>query len=90
MGGRACIFKEFGNPAFMDASFVERAIATSRPFVVRTASGDSYSVPHRDFISFSSRKTTLIISFMKEGREDLAFVPLLTVTAIETQNLEAA
>jgi hypothetical protein len=87
---RACICKQFGNPALMDASFVEKAIATNRPFVVRTASGDSYTVPHRDFIAFSAKKTTLIINFVNEGREDLAFVPLLTVTAIETQDVKAA
>lgn len=70
----------------MDSTFVNRAIETNRPFLVRTASGHHYAVPHRDFISFSPKRTTLLISFMNDGREDVAFVPLLTVTAIEAEN----
>ena len=69
----------------MDVGFVEKAIEDNRPFVVKTAAGDAYNVPHRDFISFSSRKTTLIISFEKNGKEEIAYVQLLTVTAIESE-----
>jgi hypothetical protein len=67
----------------MDRSFVEKAIESNEPFVVKTAGGDIYEVPHRDFISFSAKRTTLIISFEKDGREELAYIPLLTVTSIE-------
>ncbi len=69
----------------MDRSYVERAIASNKPFVIKTAGGDRYEVPHRDFISFSAKRTTLIISFEKEGREELAYVPLLTITSIEAE-----
>ena len=76
----------FDKPYYrMDRSFVERAIETNRPFVVKTASGDVYEVPHRDFISFSTKKTTIIVSFEKDGREDVAFIPLLTVTSVEAE-----
>lgn len=61
----------------MDASFIERAIETNRPFRIKTAGGDVYEVPHRDFISFSSKKTTVIVSLEKNGREDIALFPLL-------------
>lgn len=67
----------------MDRSFVEKAIESNEPFVVKTTGGDIYEVPHRDFISFSAKRTTLIISFEKGSREELAYVPLLTVTSIE-------
>jgi len=73
----------------MGRSFVEKAIESNRPFVVKTAAGDVYEVPHRDFISFSAKRTTLIISFEKEGREDVAYVPLLTVTSVEAQAVKA-
>lgn len=72
----------------MDVSFVERALETNRPFVVKTASGKSYEVPHRDFVSFSGKRTTLIISYVEGDKEKVAYVPLLTVTSIEADCLE--
>ena len=68
----------------VDATFVEKAIETNRPFTIKTATGDAYLVPHRDFISFSARKTTVILSFEKEGAEEVAYIPLLTITSVET------
>jgi len=73
----------------MDARFVEKAIDSNRPFTIRTAGGDAYRVPHRDFISFSAKKTTVIVSFEREGREEIAYIPLLTVSSIETEAAEA-
>ncbi|MEM9479490.1 MAG: hypothetical protein AAGA58_07545 [Verrucomicrobiota bacterium] len=70
----------------MDRSFVEEAIESNQPFTVRTAAGDSYHVPHRDFISFSAKRTTLIISYEKDGSEKVAYVPLLTATAVEVDS----
>lgn len=72
----------------MDATFVEKAIESNRPFTIRTAGGDVYRVPHRDFISFSARKTTVIVSFEGEGREEMADIPLLTISSIETEVAE--
>ncbi|HSH38920.1 MAG TPA: hypothetical protein VK993_09050 [Chthoniobacterales bacterium] len=40
-----------------------------------------FDVPHRDFISFSPKKTSLFISYEENGDEHFAIVPLLTVTA---------
>ena len=39
------------------------------------------SNPHRDFVSFSLKKTSLIISYEEDGKEHFAIVPLLTVTS---------
>lgn len=69
----------------MDVSFIEKAIESNRPFVIRTAGGDSYEVPHRDFISFSAKKTTVILSFENNGREDVAYIPLLTISSVEAE-----
>ena len=65
----------------MDASLIEELIARNRPFKIETASGRAFDVPHRDFISFSTRKTAVIISYEQNGGEHFAIVPLLTVTA---------
>lgn len=65
----------------MDVSLMEDLIAKNKPFRVETASGRVFRVPHRDFVSFSPRKTSLIISFEEDGKENFALVPLLTVTA---------
>ncbi len=72
----------------MDASFIEKAIESNRPFRIKTAGGDSYDVPHRDFISFSAKKTTVIVSYERDGREDVAYIPLLTVSSVEAEATE--
>ena len=65
----------------MNASLVEELVAKNRPFKVETASGRVFEVPHRDFVSFSTRKTSLIISYEENGTEHFSIVPLLTITA---------
>jgi len=65
----------------MDASLVEDLIAKNKPFKIETASGRVFKVPHRDFVSFSTRKTSLIISYEENGTEHFAIVPFLTITA---------
>ncbi len=65
----------------MDASLLEDLIARNRPFRIETASGRVFEVPHRDFISFSPRKTTLSIFYEENGEEHFALVPLPTVTS---------
>ena len=66
----------------MDVSLVEEMLAKNKPFRVETASGRVFDVPHRGFISFSPKKSSLFISFEEDGREHFAIVPLLTVTAV--------
>jgi hypothetical protein len=43
-------------------SLVEGRIAKNKPLRIATATERVCDVPHRDFISFSSRKTSLLIS----------------------------
>jgi hypothetical protein len=65
----------------MDVSLLEDLIAKNKPFRIETAPGRVFDVPHRDFLSFSPKKTSLLISFEEDGNEHFAIVPLLTVTA---------
>jgi hypothetical protein len=65
----------------MDVSLIQELIGKNKPFRVEAASGRVFNVPHRDFVSFSPRKTSLIISYEEDGKEHFAVVPLLTVTA---------
>ena len=60
---------------------MEELIAKNRPFKIETTSGRMFEVPHRDFVSFSTKKTSLIISYEENGAEHFAIVPLLTITA---------
>ncbi|PYL10303.1 MAG: hypothetical protein DME34_00835 [Verrucomicrobia bacterium] len=69
----------------MDASLIEGLIEKNKPFRIETASGRIFEVPHRDFIAFSTRKTSVIITYDEHGKEHFAIVPLLTVTAAMTQ-----
>jgi hypothetical protein len=71
-----------GNNLFnVDVSLIEELIVKNKPFRVETAAGRVFEVPHRDFVSFSPRKTSLIISYEEDGKEHFAVVPLLTVTS---------
>jgi hypothetical protein len=65
----------------MDASLLEELIAQNKPFKIETASGRVFEVPHRDFVSFSTKKTALFISYEENGAERFAIVLLLTITA---------
>ncbi len=69
----------------MDASSLEDLIAKNQPVRVETAFGRVFEVPHRDFISFSPRRTTLSIFYEENGHEHFALVPLLTVTAAKVR-----
>jgi len=68
----------------MDSGLVKEVIESNMPFRIRTAGGDVYEVPHRDFVAFSSKRTTLVVNFTEEGRESFAYVPLLTITSVES------
>ena len=65
----------------MDASLVEELIAKNKPFKIETASGRVVEVPHRDFVSFSTGRTSLVISYEENGTGHFAIVPVLTITA---------
>jgi hypothetical protein len=65
----------------MDASLIKEPITKNKPFKIETASGSVFEVPHRDFVSFSTRKTSLIVSYEENGTEHSAIVPLLTINA---------
>lgn len=65
----------------MDVSLLEDLIAKNKPFRIETASGRIFEIPHRDFMSFSLRKTTLSIFYEENGEEHFALVPLRTVTS---------
>jgi hypothetical protein len=64
----------------MDAPLLEELISQNKPFEIETASGRLFEVSQRDFVSFSTRKTSLIISYEENGTEHFAIVPLLTIT----------
>lgn len=72
----------------MDARHIEKAIETNRPFRIKTAGGDTYEVPHRDFIAWSPKRTTVIVTFEKDGRDDVAFIPLLTISSVESESAD--
>lgn len=65
----------------VDSSLIEDLIKENKPFQIETASGRIFDIPHRDFISFSRKKTAVIISYEKDGEDHIAIVPLLTVTS---------
>ncbi len=65
----------------MDAALLEDLISKNKPFRIETASGRIFDVPHRDFVSFSLKRTSLCVNFEENGEEHFAIVPLLTITS---------
>jgi hypothetical protein len=65
----------------MDASLIGELISSNRSFKIQTASRRVLDVLHRDVVSFSTRKTSLIVSYEENGAEHFTIVPLLTITA---------
>ena len=64
----------------MDAKLIEELLEGNKPFRIGTAAGRVFEVPHRVFIAFSTRKTSVIITYDENGDEHFAIVPLLTIT----------
>ena len=58
----------------MDARLIEDLVEKNKPFRIETAAGHIFEVPHRDFIAFSSRKTSLVINYSENGAEHFAIV----------------
>ena len=64
----------------MEAKLIQDLIEKNKPFRIETAAGRIFEVPHRDFISFSARKTSLVVNYNENSDEHFAVVPVLTVT----------
>lgn len=74
----------------MDKGQLETIIHSGKPFEIETAAGRTYRVEHQDYVSFSPKKTTLIISHLdSEGEETFSVVPLLTITSAAIGSLPA-
>jgi len=70
---------ETEHPSCMDASLIEELLTKNKPFKIETAPWRVFEVPHRDFVSFSTRKTSSIVSYEENVTEHFAIVPLLTI-----------
>lgn len=68
------------NGAFVNNTPIEELIECNKPFRVETAAGRVFDIPHRDVVSFSRKRTSLIISYDENGEDHIAIVPLLTIT----------
>jgi len=67
----------------MNISQIEEAAHRGVPFTLKVADGDSYQVPHPDYISFppkSAAKRTYVIVHCDGGFASL--LPLLTITSL--------
>jgi len=71
----------------IDASLLEELIAKNRPFKMKRLRDDYSKCPHRDFVSFSTRKSSLFIPYDENGAEHFAIVPLLTIRAAMARGL---
>ena len=65
----------------MEAKPIQDLIDNNKPFRIETAAGRIFEIPHRDFVSFSARKTSLLVNYDENGDEHFAVVPLLTITS---------
>lgn len=65
----------------MDNSLIQQLIDSNKPFEIATAAGEHFFIPHRDFVSFSLKRTSLLVHYERNGKERFAILPLLTITS---------
>ncbi|MCB1230523.1 MAG: hypothetical protein KDN19_09670 [Verrucomicrobiae bacterium] len=58
---------------------LKSAIESHQPFEIRMADGERYLIPHPDFIAFTRKRTTAIVS-TEDGM--VHHLPLITMTGI--------
>lgn len=63
----------------MTKEHVHSAIESNQPFIISMADGREYVVPHRDFISFTRKGTSVIVSTENDRIHTL---PLIAMTGI--------
>ena len=63
----------------MTVENLHEALDSGRPFEIQMAAGNSYSVPHRDFLAFTRKRTAIMLS-LDSGRTQI--LPLITMTGI--------
>ena len=70
----------------MTTENVREAIESNRPFDIQMADGRVYRVAHPDFISFTLKRTAVVVSLENER---LQILPLITMTGITFSPLES-
>ena len=70
----------------MTTENVREAIESHRPFDIQMADGRVYQVAHPDFISFTRKRTAVVVSLENER---LQILPLITMTGITFSPLES-
>ena len=63
----------------MTVENLRTAIETNRPFRIQMADGREYEVPHRDFVAFTRKGTSLVLV---TDDDRFQVLPLLTMTGI--------
>jgi hypothetical protein len=70
----------------MNITQIEQVMETGRPFKIKVAAGDEFSVPYCDYISLppaSSSKRTYVVVHNDRGFAHI--LPLLTITSLTYQ-----
>jgi len=70
----------------MNRSQIEDAIATGKPFTIRTADGREFEVPTRDHIAISPRGSFVQVF---DDDDSVTSIPLLTMTSVRYAPAEA-
>ncbi len=71
----------------MTMSQIRRAIEQGNPFSIQMADGQSYEVPHPDYISVPPKGAFIVVY---NDDESAAILPLLAMTGITYKKAEAA
>jgi len=74
----------------VDKGILQQAVESGFGFTIKTAGGDSYQIPHRDFIAFTPKRTVAIVAVEADGEEKIAYIPLLTISSVEVDSPHAA
>jgi len=62
---------------------IQGMIESNRPFTISMADGKQYTVPHRDFIAFTRKGTSVIVSTEDDKVHILALITMTSITQDE-------
>ena len=72
----------------MSRNEILKALERNRPFVLRTADGREYAVPHRDFLALAPNASYVVV--FDEAGKNFDVLPLLTMTGLRQAGQESA
>tara|TARA_B100000676_G_C17766075_1_gene674169 strand:- start:391 stop:612 length:222 start_codon:yes stop_codon:yes gene_type:complete len=72
----------------MSRDQIETAVDSGKPFTILMADGNSFEIPHRDYISIGPARSAFVIVHEEDGGSYVV-LPLPTITGLRQEGMPA-